>query len=1533
MRKRWQRLVSIVAASAMIAGLPGMALREVRADMPDGTGDAAEQETEEISAAIPVGDPETDAADTDADVSDVVDGDMTDIVEGGSAEDQDAEDAVVNTASADADGESYIVIEENGTAAERDTEVQLSSCAEGQTVTGTFPSIDGYEIASIRYIIPEDQQLSTASAAGSGQEVSYDFAEFVFNEASGLYEYSFQAPADNYQITEAQEIIRGDAAPAEATVIAEYYDLSVWDGAVDVSWYNETEETFTIHTPAQLAGLAAIVNGSVDASCEDYMIRGDAESYITCEVEEEGSLPAGGTGLLHKGVAAHDFANRTVILDADLDMGGADGAEIIHTNADGTDWNSSENRYDYPNWMPIGGEYLTDVSDISTMIQAHFNGTIEGNGHRIENIYCYRWAYPNASVNAVYSYAQGTGFIGMMGVLYDNEAEPSVAPAVRNLSVSGYIYGRRMVGGVVGDIGGGSNSISNSSAALGVRIENVANHAWVYNTDSKGIGGIVGCNMARGSLINCYNDGNISTIYANPAGGIIGANEQMDIYCCYNRGSVSTGSARFGRGIGGTGNSPEGFVVSDCYYLNGCGDDPDYPGYYTRGLPDSCSVTVTGMTKAQMTGGSLLKALNVNGSAYCQDSDGWPVLRWETGPVGEGSLTLQAPEGGSISADSSGVLPNGTVVYLTNTADTGYNFRYYTANGSTLTGAYVTVYGDQILSAYIESAKAGTLKLPVSSLVDISVTKTGQISVDGELQTVTDHPVAPGDELYENDILTVKATLKADVSPEDPNLDYKAAVGMSNAYTYYFTYTGEDRTEQASRIFTVDSRISREGISLAVEAVPLTTEKLWTSLADTSWYDLEQDSFILTDAAQLAGLDALVEDGCSFAGQTVKLGNDISLKNTDGTEGIRYWNGIGSGGTEAYFAGTFDGQGHRITDYTGLQYGLFAQCKGSSGQPAVIRNVTVCGSGSGSQASGIVGTASYTTVSDCQSYVEITEGSSYVGGIAGTLNTGCSLTACCNYASVNAVNSAGGIVGNLAKNASVADCINTGNVTVLTTTNNMVGGVAGMCSGSLERCANYGDVLASGRNIGGVAGQAANGAALTDCCNAGTVTYEAGINAGTDTLGGIIGYGLLYSMRNCFNVGVVIRRSGAMTANIGSAVGKDTRNSKSALENVYVLAGTEEQERVSNSATLEELKTLSSSYYAGLQEAGGTAFASAEKAGVLAAINEDGCFSLQGKGYPELNMVSGIHQHTGGCADCTERAVCDTCGVSYGNTDPDRHTETEVRDAVPVIWLEDGYTGDTWCTACGTKLTDGQTIPADPDEEALQLTVLDSRGQTVADQTYSRKDFDDLKTTGLIGYMYGAKNQNMVAATEYVTIDALLEDLDLTGTQVKEISVLCSGSSSTLSMETLEECSFFYDEEGNARTVPAAICIAYGSWNGSLSDAAEACRTMNDLRFGYGISQQQYADKTEVGGKRCVSPVEQVTIRLNENGPLLGDADGDGTVSASDITAIVRYVKGIDAEFVSALAERNADTNRDGRVDQEDATHLARYLARAIRSL
>ena len=44
--------------------------------------------------------------------------------------------------------------------------------------------------------------------------------------------------------------------------MVEYFSTTRWDGAVDLSWYNGTDTEFTLTTPAQLVGAAALVNSN-----------------------------------------------------------------------------------------------------------------------------------------------------------------------------------------------------------------------------------------------------------------------------------------------------------------------------------------------------------------------------------------------------------------------------------------------------------------------------------------------------------------------------------------------------------------------------------------------------------------------------------------------------------------------------------------------------------------------------------------------------------------------------------------------------------------------------------------------------------------------------------------------------------------------------------------------------------------------------------------------------------------------------------------------------------------------------------------------------------------------------------------------------------------------------------------------------------------------------------------------------------------------------------------------------------------------
>ena len=67
--------------------------------------------------------------------------------------------------------------------------------------------------------------------------------------------------------------------------------------------------------------------------------------------------------------------------------------------------------------------------------------------------------------------------------------------------------------------------------------------------------------------------------------------------------------------------------------------------------------------------------------------------------------------------------------------------------------------------------------------------------------------------------------------------------------------------------------------------------------------------------------------------------------------------------------------------------------------------------------------------------------------------------------------------------------------------------------------------------------------------------------------------------------------------------------------------------------------------------------------------------------------------HHGGSATCTSAATCTDCGTSYGSVDPARHRSIYVSGAKDATETEEGYTGDTYCNACGSLVSEGHVIP------------------------------------------------------------------------------------------------------------------------------------------------------------------------------------------------------------------------------------------------
>lgn len=305
---------------------------------------------------------------------------------------------------------------------------------------------------------------------------------------------------------------------------------------------------------------------------------------------------------------------------------------------------------------------------------------------------------------------------------------------------------------------------------------------------------------------------------------------------------------------------------------------------------------------------------------------------------------------------------------------------------------------------------------------------------------------------------------------------------------------------------------------------------------DTTWYDESASEYVLTDAADLAGLAVLVNAGNSFTGKTVTLANDIDLSGHD-------WMPIGCGtytgeDEEEYyisFSGTFDGQGHMISgmntsfsegDEDPCNIGLF----GTLGN-ATVKNVEVIGkidpgpfSANWNMIGGLAGCQSGGLLENCTASVQINiektnPYGTYVGGLTGYVEYG-NIENCVSNGEINIsdenTDNTGGFFGGIAGQAYHATISNSKASNQITTSETITFGYFGGIVGQLANVSSpaEGDTLVefcyfSGKidinyensnkrdvNVGGIAGgitvstDSNNQAIIRNCFSTGQITVK-----------------------------------------------------------------------------------------------------------------------------------------------------------------------------------------------------------------------------------------------------------------------------------------------------------------------------------------------------------------------------------------------------------------------------------------------------------
>lgn len=154
-------------------------------------------------------------------------------------------------------------------------------------------------------------------------------------------------------------------------------------------------------------------------------------------------------------------------------------------------------------------------------------------------------------------------------------------------------------------------------------------------------------------------------------------------------------------------------------------------------------------------------------------------------------------------------------------------------------------------------------------------------------------------------------------------------MNMGNVALYHVEDNATNQMTQVSTLEELDAHnefyydVATGNVTVAMAtfsevAVVADTENAWNGNIKTDWYgDGFASSFNIYNADQLAGLGELVSGGNDFSGKTIKLIADINMGGSDYTvDGKLQFYPIGytSEGYKGAFSGTFDGEGHKISN-------------------------------------------------------------------------------------------------------------------------------------------------------------------------------------------------------------------------------------------------------------------------------------------------------------------------------------------------------------------------------------------------------------------------------------------------------------------------------------------------------------------------------------------------------------------------------------------------------------------------------------------
>lgn len=694
-----------------------------------------------------------------------------------------------------------------------------------------------------------------------------------------------------------------------------------------------------------------------------------------------------------------------------------------------------------------------------TPVNANFAGELDGAGHSITNLYCKN----ETGVAALFAANGGTiQNLTVSGkIIGSNESAILTSlntGTIKSCTTEGTLRGGSGTAGIAAKNSGTISSSLNRAAVSGTeRVAGVTaeNSGTVRGSANGGLirasgmmaAGVAAANETNGTVENCANNGAVvssSAIMRSYVGGVVGWNNGA-VNGAYNAGNVET--------LGGCAGGTVGLNVSkNAVRLYNCGDvtggDFEDDGYPT----DNAVSSAEALEKARRELAAVLTLLGEKETIS-----------------GELSVDGKLEAGASVKG-----------VYTGTETELIYVWYYSYGEGD-----------DVVVAIADEFTIPETLSGRVLKLKALSAATTGVLKAEGGKIAGLEGTVRISGAAVVGRTLT--ATFYS--SSEQGTLHYQwyrgnAAIDGATGTSY--SVTEADLGKKLTVKVTSASASAPGTVSATTQTVTTAADAGLWEVSDCTEPANVGGVYQITKETELHWFASEVNSGNTAI--SARLLNDLAL--TSGN-----WYPIGKTG-HAY-TGTFDGDGHKITnlkvELTQDEVGFF----------------------------GLIGAGGKVQKLHVQGTVKATGTANQTGGIAGVMSDTegvASITDCTFEGTVSGGSQVGGIVGSVGLNNKVERCGSDATVSG----SERVGGIAGACSyGNIYYCRNRGKVGAeNAKHVGGIVGDMQNYAVVCGSYNTGSVT-------GADYLGGIAGEVYVASAPlGCYNTGDV-----GMAMHCGGALG------------------------------------------------------------------------------------------------------------------------------------------------------------------------------------------------------------------------------------------------------------------------------------------------------------------------------------------------------------------------------------------------------------